>query len=494
MADRPQRAPLASFVVVIVLTALALVGVNDRIFAHWPPPLWPYSRELPFVSEVFPGAPGWWRMIVGCEVCWSLAYLGIVLTLAGRAASSRRLFLPIVLMQSILLAIVLFAPIPFNSDQYLYVAFGDLTLSGSNPYDPPLKTAPVSQQLREISTVWGIVDEGASDATARIVERDRYGPSWTLATAGILSPFHALNAAAKARVLRVVSALALLACSVLLWYALVDVPWRNAALAAFALNPLFITQTALGGHNDSIAVAFGIASYLAAQRRHLLVAGVAAGLSLGTKLSLAPYLLALVVYGWRWRLRGAGTVVLASAAVLLVSALPFGGVRALVQPVVDAGKYNTPYIVALAQDGLPRHLPGLQWLPLYHLYVGLTVLTALALGVAVLRRRRVPAVELALALLIFSAARFEPWYALMLTPLLLVPRTWALGTFLGLTLAAQVLEQKNFIGGYTALPILPFTVGAAVLVVTAIVALRAIADGDSRFSPPRALRVLTGLE
>ena len=462
---------LASLSILLFASALAYVAVSWRIGSTWPPSNWPYAASVPFVTPDVPGASTWWTLVAACETVWSLAYAGLVFLFSRPLRfEMRKLQGAILAGQFALLVIVLFAPIPYNSDQYLYVAYGDLAGSGANPYDPPLKTAQVPSAVRAISTAWSI-HEGAADATKRIVLRNRYGPTWTLAIAAVLRPFRDLGPVAQARVLRVFDCVALIAAGFLMRLALADVLWGTAALAAFALNPLFITQTALGGHNDVVALALGIAAYVAASRSKFLLAGFAVGLSIGAKLSFAPYLLPLAAFGWRrsgWR--GLVATVFPPIVVLALSALPFGLVRAILQPLADASRYNRSYVASAVESFIGHHFPAIGLFPAYEAYVAITVIMAVAFAVTILRGTRSTAVEIALILLIFGAAYFEPWYGFLLTPLLLMRSRLALWLFVALTLACQVLERNKFIGGYAELPFVPFILLGFVLIAFALIA------------------------
>ena len=256
---------LAAAAFLVCISVIEVVGGLHAIDASWLPSD-SGSANLPSVGPWMPHAAARWVYLVRWEALWSLGVFGLVLvllTIPGQHAS--RVAAALVLAQAVLLCVFLSVRIPLNGDQYAYVGFADLVLQGYNPYDPPLKrSARISNQLREISTVWGIVNEGATDATRRVIVRDRYGPAWTIGMAAVLYPFRNAGVEVQAHVVRAVAALAALGCSVLLWVSFRGLSWRGGALAAFALNPMIISQTAIGGHNDIIALLFGLGTYVAA--------------------------------------------------------------------------------------------------------------------------------------------------------------------------------------------------------------------------------------
>jgi hypothetical protein len=465
----------------LFLAAAMIVIVDQDMLTWWPSRRWPYSFAVPFATPDLTGATELWTSVAGWEVAWSIALIFIVAALLKTPYPwARRSGAVIIAAQATLVLVVFFAPLPFNSDQYVYVAYGDLIDSGDNPYDPPLKSAVVSRPLHDIATVWGTVNEGAANATKRVVLRDRYGPAWTLGVGVILFPFHNLSVTVQAHVLRAIAALVLVVSSTLLWFALATIPWRSAAVAAFALNPLTIMQAALGGHNDIVALALAITAYIAASRRNFALGGIGAGLSIATKLTFLPYLLPLVAYAFgsrKWR--GAAHVALTTALVLIASSVPFGGLRAIFQPIDDASKYNQSYVTDLLQRFIERHLAA-HSVSVYHFYVVAMIVVAVGVAYRALRFERLPLLEAIMALLIMCAAHFEPWYGYSATPLLFIPRRWALSLFISASLAFQLLERKNFIGGYNALPFLPFVALMLGLVVVTMILFR----GPTRRSIP----------
>lgn len=455
--------------------AAALVAGTAGMRASFPPPGWPFSPLVPFAEAHLANAAAWWRYVAGWETIWSVALVGAVLAL-GRVPRARRgrVAAGIVALQAVLLGLTAGVRMPFNGGQYLYVAYAELVQQGANPYDPPLRGQAASPQLRAIGTLWGIQTEGNTDPPTRIVMRDRYGPAYTLAIAAALLPFRTADVETQARVIRLWSALAAIGCSLLIWRALPAAGWSCAALAAFALNPLVVMQTAMGGHNDVIALLFALGAYGAASRGAFTAAGIAAALSVATKLTFAPFLLPLLAVAWAARGgRGLLAAAAALAATLVAAGLPFGLARTYVQAPADAMAYNFSYVVSLAYAA-SRHVPGAH-LPASLFSTGYVLLIAAAAGalaLAAARRSRVPALEAALLLLVFCGSKFLPWYGIALAPLVLVRAPWAIALFLGVSLAEQVFGRKDFVGSIDDMPFLAFVALAAAATAAILLAQR----------------------
>jgi NAD(P)-dependent dehydrogenase (short-subunit alcohol dehydrogenase family) len=460
--------------------AAALVAGTAGMRASFPSPGWPFSPLVPFAEAHLPNAAAWWHYVAGWEALWSVALVGAVLALQRVARARRgRVAAGIIVLQAVLLGLTVSVRMPFNGGQYLYVAYAELVQQGANPYDPPLRSEIVSPQLRAIGTLWGIQTEGNTDPPTRVVMRDRYGPAYTLATAAVLLPFRAADVETQARVIRLWSALAAIGCSILIWRALPAVPWSCAALAAFALNPLVVMQTAMGGHNDVIALLFALGAYGAASRGRFAPAGVAAALSVATKLTFAPFLLPFLVLAWAVRGgRGLFAAAVALGATLVAVGLPFGLARTYVQAPADAKAYNFSYVVSLAYAA-SRHVPGVH-LPASLFSTGYVLLIAAAAGALMLaaaRRTRVPPLEAALLLLIFCGSKFLPWYGIALAPLVLVRAPWSIALFLGISLAEQVFGRRDFVGNFDDMPFLTFVALASAVTAAILLAQRLCGGG-----------------
>lgn len=468
---RSRPAPLGSrvsvaCVFVIVCAAVAIVAMLFEMRAGWASPAG-FSSAVVFWNERVPHAALWWPPILVTLTLWSLALITLVTTLLRVGTRSPRgTAAALIAVQAALLGLFLLSPMPLDADQYAYVAYGDLIDLGYSPYDPPLKRSPLTPQLHEVGTVWSN-DEGAPDARERVVIRDKYGPALTLAMAAAVRPFLGASLENQGRVLRVLVALACLTVTLLLWDELRNRPWGTAALAAFALNPVVITQTAIGAHDDLFAVLPVIVAYRCAVRARYLPAALFLGLSIACKLTFAPFAVPLVAFAYARTRRIGPAIVLALAivAVPVAFALPFGVRDALIRPFTDAQAYNASLLFAYLGAGLRRmtHDPWLAEAVQRWASVTLVVLCSALIGVLALRGRRQPFLEIALLLLLFTAARQQTWYALNLTPALLIPGRWPIAVFLGCSLASQAIQRKNFIGGWDAPPFIPFLVLAVVI-------------------------------
>jgi hypothetical protein len=461
----------------IVASAGAIVALLFAMRRAWAPAPG-FSSAVVFWNERVPSAAVWWPRLVGAEIVWSVALIALValLIVAGFRAppsTARLLFVT----EAALLAMFLVTPMPLDADQYAYVAYADLTNLGYSPYDPPRKRLALTPQLHQAATVWSN-NEGAPDARQRVVIRDKYGPALTLLFAAALRPWLHASLETQARILRVLAALAAFGVSLLLWDQLRARRWGPAGLAAFALNPLVITQSAIGAHDDLFALLPALAAYGFAARARFVAAAACLGLSAACKLTFLPFALPLLAYTLV-RTRKIGTAFAASVALIAVPlafALPFGWFAALIRPYEDARAYNSSLLFTYVGAGIGRLSASPHVVALVRGLAApvLIVLAAVAITVLALRGRRGPFVEAGLLLLLFTAARQQTWYALNLVPALLIPRRWALGVFLGCTLASQAIQRKNFIGGWDAPPFIPFLMIALVLSVGLGVAFEAL--------------------
>jgi hypothetical protein len=290
-------------------------------------------------------------------------------------------------------------------------------------------------------------------------------------SAAVLVPFEAFSVEAKARVMRAIAALAALLCSLTLWFFVRDQRRGSAVLAAFALSPAIVLQTANGAHNDIFALLFGLVTAVFIKREHYLAGAVTFALSTAIKFTLAPFLapiIALVLI--RRGITRAAVALTLFALVPMALALPYGLQRSLLQPLEDVRTFNPPVLVVIAGRAF-SHVRGFHASvsQLGAIYVSVVLACALALVFFTLRRQRLPVVEAGMLLLIFCAAHFEPWYAIMLVPIVIVPATWAVPLFAGVSLASQVFEVNVFIGNYNNLPIGQFFMLAGIaFVATAI--------------------------
>jgi hypothetical protein len=460
-----QTAVLWTCYVVIICAAVAFVFETLRIRNAWPPATWPYSHDVPFITPLIARAGSEWHRTAIILVAWSAAY---IVALKCILQQPERKTFPIAIMgvQIVVLLITLGTRIPFNSDQYVYVAYGDLVDARMNPYDPPLKIATLSAQLRAIGTVWSI-DEGAPDATKRVVVRDRYGPLFTIATAAVLWPFRDASVELQVWILRLTASIAAIGCSIVLWL------WGRrsgrgaAAIAAFSLSPAIVLQVAQGAHNDIYALFFALSAALLLTRHEPVLAAIAIAASVGIKLTFAPFIVPFALYLLAKRgIVPAALSLVAFVGTLGILALPFGLVDALVQPVADIQRFNYAYLVHLLARGV-QHLPAalrISDASLATLYDAGLLVCLTAIGYSASRGRAAWRSMGLLLLLIFAAGHLEPWYAMSLAPLLLFRTSWSLPVFAGVSLASQIFQSGGFVGSYDKPPFTSFVVLAVGLV------------------------------
>jgi hypothetical protein len=444
---------------VMVCSAAAVTYETMRIRSTWPPAGWPYSHDIPFVISTIVNARHVWVIVMSASLIWSVAYavsLKAMLIKGGQNAFPRAL----IGWQIVLLFVTFLSQIPFNSDQYAYVGYGRLVEAGANPYAPLAKSSVTDPQLQAISSVWGIDEAtGRFKDQPNILLRDRYGPLWTLANALVLVPFAHQSVEEQARVLRLVAGLAAIASTVMLWLALRGTAYAAISLAAFALSPAIAMQTALGAHNDIYALLMLLVAVFFSLRQRYVLAAIAIAASLAVKISFAPLVPAFVALVFARRgLTKALTATAIIALTLVMLALPFGLLAALVQPLDDIHRYNSPYIMGFAAGVIHRiaHVRAAGSF-LNTLYAILVVFGGLALTYCAAKSKRTPWLEAALLVLIFFGARFEPWYAIILVPLILIPMRWSIPLFVGLTLASQIFQGNGIIATYEQpLPIAAF--------------------------------------
>jgi hypothetical protein len=364
---------------------------------------------------------------------WAGALL-LTLVLLRRARQLRNLRV-IIALQALLLLTFVFAPMPLDSDQYAYVGYGSAVLHGESPYAP--KTLPRSatvNQLR-VAVIWG-----------NPIFRDRYGPLWTLANAAFLAPLRGTSVEFQVIWLRFLAALAAIGCTLLIWTGITDSHMRAVAAAAFALNPLPVIEIGGGAHNDVLMVLCCLGAVYALQRRHPATAALLLGASIAIKFAYVPLVLPLLAYvyvHWR-RISLLFLTLVLAAAPTLICALAFGLRTSLLAEVAFAQSHGN--VIA--------HLPLLDRLPHDAVYLAVVTLLATAVLVATWRvlKRQAAYAELATALVLtwLFADKIESWYALLLTPLVLVPGDTGIALFFGITCASLAMLSGSFLNFYPA--------------------------------------------
>jgi len=325
-----------------------------------------------------------------------------------------------------------------DSDQFAYVYYGDLTLRGVNPY--PQYPAPLHLESQEqrIAVHWG-----------NPPEVDRYGSAWTLANAAALAPFRKQPAEVQAKLLRALAALTTLACTIVLARVLPITAWRDAALVAFALNPLILVAEGNGGHNDVYLLFFGLLASFFAIRRSFELAAASLATAVCIKFAYGPLVPALLAYTYA-ATRSVLRTVCAFVAFLLPVVLfssPLGLQKSLIEPVLGWNSEHPSrisYFIWRVFAHLP-HLHSLSYKPVTAIVPLCTAGVALAIALYALKNRRFPVFEITLAVFVLLLPyKLENWYAVMLVPLLLVQSRLGLIAFLAITLACQYLQVRMF--------------------------------------------------
>jgi hypothetical protein len=307
----------------------------------------------------------------GSALAISLTLLGAAYISAIRRPPTQRMLLAAA-GGSVLAALAM--PWLFSADVYAYAYYGDVALSGGNPY---AHGAPPHDPLTAAAVAaWD----------GQVPPRCVYGPV-AVAIAGV-ADFIGMAAGAGGQILlqrlAAVAAYAFYAA-----YVLALVPDARAR-AAFILNPVVIWSVA-EGHNDAAMVA-------------LLLAGLAAGRGRWLLLALAALVKLPAVAAFsqlRWRDRSA------AAALVAVGYLPLGAALYAARGEFGSGAgppWQSPLgLLAAAVGRVPAVAAAL-----------------IALGAVALAVRRLPPAERAAAFALaawFALPNAYPWYALWIVPL-----------------------------------------------------------------------------
>lgn len=467
-----RRAALAAFGLAAA-GPFAMLAYQIALGRQWRPDL-PRER-IHFLNYRMPDASMWLHRLLLVDLLWGVAFIAAVLLAPALRERFGRAFLPLVLAaQCAGLAAMVASPFPMDSDQFAYVYYGDLTLDGINPYPAYAHAIPLHGAERRIAVHW-------NDPPYV----DRYGPAWTLGDAAVLASLRHAPAEAQARLLRALAAVAALGSTLLLALILRTRRRFAQAIAAFALDPLVLTATGNGGHNDIFLVFFGLLAFALAQRRAYELASIALATAVCVKFAYAPLLPALLA--WTWYGSRSVLRVAASAVAFLVAMLLYGtplGVRtSLGDPLLDFNAHHEPritYWIWRAAAHLP-HLHAIARGSFDRIVPLLIVASALGIAWYALRGRRAAGYEFALALLVLLLPyKIESWYAVMLAPLLLVPGRYAIAAFIAITLGCEFLQMRIFYA--TSQPYVELT-GLVVLIGLTIVECARRSAGYARHNP-----------
>lgn len=438
-------------------------------------------------------AMGQWRMTL---CLWALvaglAISGVQIarTMEAEGRASPRLLLAI---QGALLLALLAVTVTFSGDVYAYVIYG--RLFGLENLDPYLLGSPVAAGA-DVSLKQALAFYGNPPPS------DNYGPLWTL-LAGAVAKFESgWSLAGQVWTQRVVAAAGAIAATGGLLHAMRRLPdvERIRRAARFALHPLVLYETAVGGHNDILMVAPALWAFAVADDLPL-VAGLLLGASIAVKyvsVVLVPFLVIRVAR------RGAAGAVLCGIISLAVPTLLFrpfwngietayslighGGVLAMSpqwladMPFFANGTAGTPVL-----PGLVLPLFGqLTWPRIVQL-AALAVFVAIAVTSVVryIAKRRTGEIWRTLVATVCSLSIIHPWYALWTQPSAIDRGRWGVyawwfGTFVFLRYALDGIAPSDLGAGYT--PVL------AALTVVMLVAPLVIALRDTRSDTVTAVR------
>ncbi len=312
---------------------------------------------------------------------------------------SRRYLIYLLGFGIVMRAMLLFAP-PNSSDVYRYVWDGRVQAHGINPYryipaDPALKKLrdgniyPKINRREFAPTIYPPAAQAVYFVASRLSE------TVTALKAAMLG-FEALAAWALIQLLRARGLPAILA-------------------ALYLLHPLPIWEIAGSGHIDSVAIAFLLLAFLAAEKGERLVSGAA--LAAGVLTKYFPLVLAPAMYRrWDWRMPAAFTAIALALYLpyLSVGKKVFGFLGGYAGEEWEDGRGL--YIVALLKElGFGAATP-----PVF-LALAVLTLSALAWRTGFRADPRTPDLRGAFNIAVACTVLFTPhyaWYFLWLVPFL----------------------------------------------------------------------------
>ncbi len=295
----------------VVLT----LGPRDSLLPPW---------YLPTGTLVLPDwvlVAALWAAIIGGSIGLWMALRAIR---AGWRPRHRRLFgLGVAL--NVLTGLI---PPMTSADVLMYAAYGRVQVLGADPYT----VTPADIFRQQYDPVLRFTERPWQDTPSA------YGPiaSFTQYLANVLGGDSMHDIVFWLQVFTVVSFLAVGAITVKLAHG--ESATQARAVLLTVLNPLLIWAVVAGGHNEALAVAFGVAG-LYFMRRNPLLAGVGIGLAGCVKVTLVFYGIAMV-WAYRRELKKLGLM-------LLGVAIPFTICYGLLAPdALFAASRNTGYVAS----------------------------------------------------------------------------------------------------------------------------------------------------
>ena len=422
--------------VAIAICGSAACAALARL-AHAPPGItgaYSFAAGVQLPVAVINGAAGAFPVVAGALAVFAL------LGLAGwRLACALRddATIPdsaILVVQAIAAIALSFFAITFSSDPYAYVIFARTHgVFGLNPY---IFFGPLGilrdAILRHCLAFYG--DPPPSD---------NYGPIWTL-TEGLIGRSEATSSLwLQFWTQRVAAIAGAVACTAGVLHLLRDAlpAARRYGASLFAFHPLVLWESAVGGHNDFLMLAFAVWA-IACVDAYPIVAGALLGVAIGIK--FVPVLLVPVLVARIGRTSGIGSALLSGMLALLIplgAFAPFwtGNVTVLslsaldarlglsptwlmVEPFLGHAAFNAPFAVG-AHGSLPDALSAGR---LVQLVLSLAVLVVLAVvTVRVARGAPLREVVRVVTAFLWSLPSVNSWYVVWLAPAVAIGDAWA---------------------------------------------------------------------
>jgi len=295
-----------------------------------------------------------------------------------------------------------------STDAYTYVAYGEITQRGENPWQPPLVTA-ADDATRVATASWG-----------NPLGPMPYGPVFALGERALLQVVPHTSTRTLLLIERCVAAFAAIGVTLLV---------RGPRIAFWALNPLVLFEFAGAAHNDAVMLLLIAASM---RLRRPFLAGIAIGFAGMVKIVALGNLLLL-----RWSSLPA---TIAGVVLVVVALLAFVPQAATLGPEVHLN-LDGPSPIAAVQKLLAAH--GVARPELAARMIVLIPVVALFLATRSRWPRRDTPVYGA-ALLVASSPLLHPWYATwLLMPALFASRP-VRGVVLASTAAVYLLNLGVF--------------------------------------------------
>lgn len=362
-------------------------------------------------------------------------------------------------------AVLSLAAFSFSTDIYNYVVWGRLAgLDHMNPYlaMPPLN--PSADRSIGLSLL----------ATGNPPPRDDYGPLWT-AMAAVLARINVGTSLWwQLWSHRAVSVISSAAASIALLRILrnYEVRERVGRVALFAFHPVVLYESAVGGHNDMLMLAFAAWSFAIVDDLPL-IAGILIGASIAVKYVSVVLLPFMLVKLFRRDKMAAALMFAAALAVIAICFVPFwAGTQTL------AAAFSRTGVMAMSPTWvLSRLFPFGVAVPRL-VEIGLA-LVALAIIVEALfafwKTPRARFIWRSISAVVLLSPVLQPWYATWLSPAIAARGRWAVfAWWLGVLVFLRYALDSGVFGpcNLSAWPLLAIAAAIVVIPVAAALAAR----------------------